>query len=96
MEGDEFIAASLAAAEWFWSGFALLTMLITFIAGQHFVARIPDVHLTEFTDALAHGEILLMVDVPLYRVAEIETFVHQQHPEATVAGTSWTMDAFGI
>ena len=90
------LIASLVAAEWFWSGFALVTMLITFFAGQQFVARIPDVHLTEFTDALAHGEILLMVDVPLYRVAEIETFVHQQHPEAAVTGASWTLDAFGI
>jgi hypothetical protein len=88
--------ASLSAAEWFWSGFALATMLISFFAGQQFVARIPDVHLTEFTDALSHGEILLMVDVPLYRVAEIENVVHKQHPEATVGGASWTMDAFGI
>ncbi len=90
------LIASLAAAEWFWSGFALLTMLISFFAGQQFVARIPDVHLTEFTDALAHGEILLTLDVPLYRVAEIENLVHKHHPEAAVGGTSWTMDAFGI
>ena len=90
------LIASLAATEWYWSGFALLTMFITFFAGQQFVLRIPDVHLTEFTDALSHGEILLMVDVSLYRVAEIEHFVHQQHPEAAVGGTSWTMDAFGI
>ncbi len=90
------LIASLTAAEWFWSGFALLTMLITFFAGQQFVLRIPDVHLTEFTDALSHGEILLMVDVSLYRVAEIEHFIHQQHPEAAVGGTSWTVDAFGI
>jgi hypothetical protein len=90
------LIASLATAEWFWSGFALAMMLITFFAGQQFVVRIPDVHLTEFTDALAHGEILLMVDVSLYRVAEIENHVHQQHPEAVVGGASWTMDAFGI
>ena len=90
------LIASLVAAAWIWSGFALVTMFITFIAGQQFVLRIPDVHLTEFTDALSHGEILLMVDVSLYRVAEIEHFVHQQHPEAAVGGTSWTMDAFGI
>lgn len=88
--------ASLAATEWFWSGFALATMLISFVAGQQFVVRIPDVHLTEFSDALSHGEILLMVDVAIYRVAEIENFVHKQHPEAAVGGTSWTIDAFGI
>jgi hypothetical protein len=54
------------------------------------------VHLTEFTDALAHGEILLMVDVSLHRVAEIENFVHRHHPEAAISGTSWTIDALGI
>ena len=90
------LIASLVTAEWFWFGFALVTMLITFFAGQQFVVRIPDVHLTEFTDALSHGEILLMVDLSLYRVAEIENFVHKHHPEATVGGASWTVDAFGI
>ena len=88
--------ATLAAAEWFWFGFALALMLISFFAGQQFVVRIPDVHLTEFTDALSHGEILLMVDVSHFRVAEIENFVHKQHPEAAVGGVSWAMDAFGI
>ena len=90
------LIASLAVAAWFWSGFALVTMLISFFAGQQFVVRIPDVHLTEFTDALAHGEILLMVDVSLYRITEIESFIHRHHPEAVVGGASWTMDAFGI
>jgi len=88
--------ATLAAAEWLWFGFALVTMLICFIAGQQFVVRIPDVHLAEFTDALSHGEILLMVDVSHFRVAEIENLVHKQHPEAAVGGVSWTIDAFGI
>ncbi len=90
------LITSLASTKWFWAGFALITMLVTFFAGKQFVVRIPDVHLTEFTDALAHGEILLMVDVSLYRVAEIENFVHQHYPEATIGGSSWTMDAFGI
>jgi hypothetical protein len=75
---------------------ALAIMLVTFFAGEQFVVRVPDVHLTEFTDALAHGEILLMVDVPASRVAEIENFVHRRHPEAVVGGVGWSMDAFGI
>ena len=75
---------------------SLLIMAITFIAGEQFVVHVPDVHLTEFSDALSHGEILLMVDVPKNRVAETEGFVHHKHPEAVARGTSWTVDAFGL
>lgn len=60
------LVISLFIAEWLWFGLAILIMLITFIIGQQFVMRLPDDHLTEFTDALSHGEILLMVDVPLH------------------------------
>lgn len=87
---------TLVLVELFWLIVAFTVMFMTFLAGEQFVVRIPDVHLTEFTDALSHGEILLMVDVPVTRVAEIEGFVHHQHPEAAVGGVGWTMDAFGI
>jgi len=71
-------------------------MLISFTTGEQFVVRIPDVQLAEFTDALSHGEILLMLDVSLFHVTEIQNLVHMQHPEAAVGGVSWTMDGFGI
>lgn len=71
-------------------------MLVTFIVGEQFVVKVPDVHLTEFTEALSHGEVLLMVDVPSRRVAEIEDFIHHRYPEAVVGGVGWTLDAFGI
>ncbi|MEN8173520.1 MAG: hypothetical protein ABFS03_11660 [Chloroflexota bacterium] len=86
----------MATAEFFWALAALFIMALTFFAGEHFVVHVPDVHLTEFTDALSHGEILLMVDVPSGRVAEIEGFVHHHNPSASVGGVSWTVDAFGI
>jgi hypothetical protein len=75
---------------------SLLVMLLTFIAGEQIAVRVPNVHLTEFTDALRHGEVLLMVDVPGYRVAEIETYMHRRHPESVPGGVSWTVDAFGL
>lgn len=90
------LVASVATAEWFWSGVSLTIMLSTFLAGKQFIEHVPNDHLTEFTSALAHGEILLMVDVPIYRVSETVGFVEHHHPEATLDGTSWTMDAFGI
>lgn len=90
------LIATLITGETLWSAVALTVMLVTFIAGEQFVIYLPDVHLTEFTDALSHGEILLMVDVPKNRVAEIEHFVHHKHPEAIIGGVSWSIDAFGI
>ncbi len=87
---------SLAMTQFYWSLAALFVMTVTFFAGEHFVVNVPDVHLSEFTDALSHGEILLMVDVPVRRVAEIEKAVHYHHPEAVVGGVSWTVDAFGL
>jgi hypothetical protein len=90
-----FIVALVMAA-FYWTLVALFVMAITFFAGEHFVVHVPDVHLTEFTDALSHGEILLMVDVPADRVVEIENMIHHRNPEAVVGGVSWTVDAFGI
>lgn len=88
--------ASLLASKWFLAGLSLVMMLISYIGGKFFVEHVPHDHLTEFTCALAHGEILLMVDVPLYRVTETVEYVEHQHPEARLDGASWTVDAFGI
>ena len=90
------LIVSLVLTAFYWSLGALFVMVITFFAGEHFVVNVPDVHLSEFNDALSHGEILLMVDVPVGRVAEIEKTVHNHHPEAVVGGVGWTVDAFGI
>jgi len=70
-------------------------MMANFLAGLRFT-RLPNTHLDEFRDAMAHGEILLMVDVPERQVASIENLVHQHHPEATVGGVSWGAPAFGL
>lgn len=86
--------ASLVLGSVIFAALSLFVMLLTFIEGEQFAVKVPDVQLTEFTDALAHGEVLLMVDVPVYRVAEIEGFVRHHHPEAAIGGVSWTLDAF--
>ena len=70
-------------------------MMANFLAGLRFT-RLPNTHLDEFRDAMAHGEILLMVDVPEQRVADIENQVHHHHPEATVGGVGWGTPAFGL
>lgn len=70
-------------------------MVTNFLAGLWFT-RLPNTHLGEFRDAMSHGEILLMVDVPEKQVAEIEEHVHHHHPEAAVGGVSWGTPAFGL
>ena len=70
-------------------------MAANFLVGLHFT-NIPNTHLGEFRDALAHGEILLLVDVPESQVAAVETEVHQHHPEATIRGVGWGAEAFGL
>jgi len=90
------LIVTLIMSEYLLAIIALGGIAATFFAGEHFVVHVPNVHLTEFTDALSHGEILLMVDVPVSRVTEIEDFVHQHHPEAAIGGVGWSLDAFEI
>jgi hypothetical protein len=47
-------------------------------------------------DAMRHGELLLMVDVPVWRVERVEALVHKHHPEAVVGGVGWHIDALHI
>ena len=72
-----------------------ILMAANFLIGIRFV-RLPNTHLNEFKDALAHGEILLMVDVSEDRVAAVEKLIHHHHPEAAVGGVSWGTPAFGL
>jgi len=90
------LVIALVAVEFNWAMISLSIMAVTFIAGEQFVVHVPSVHLTEFTDALSHGEVLLMIDIPSNRVVEIEDFVHHKYPEAAVGGVSWSMEAFGL
>ena len=87
---------ALISSEANWAMLSLLIMTATFIAGEQFVVHVPTVHLTEFSGALSHGEILLMIDIPSKRLVEIENFVHHTFPEAVVGGVSWSVEAFGL
>jgi hypothetical protein len=87
---------TLVTGDYIWAMISLAVMAVTFIAGEQFVVHVPDVHLAEFTDALSHGEILLMIDVPSSRVAEIEDYIHHKYPEAAVGGVGWATESFGL
>ncbi len=81
-----------------WNGWLLIpvvVMVTNFLAGLSFTS-VPNTHLGEFQDALAHGEILLMVDVAETEVAKVEQQVHHQHPEVAIGGVGWGTAAFGL
>ena len=79
-----------------WAIACVIVMAVTFSLGEWFTSHVPNVHLAEFADALSHREILLMVDVPVWRVREVEEFVHKHHPEAAIGGVGWTIERLGI
>jgi hypothetical protein len=55
---------------------------------------LPNTRIRKFEEAIASGELLMMVDVPRTRVEEIEAIVKSHHPEADVQGTDPTIPAF--
>ena len=75
---------------------AVVIMVATFLGGVFYTFRIPDITLAEFKEALAHGEVLLLMDVPRRRVAKIEEIIHRHHPSAAAGGSSWIIDAFDM
>lgn len=60
------------------------------ILGSWFYARasqkITNTKLQPFRDDIGHGQVLLMLDVPLYRIKEIEEIISNKHPDAVYRG----------
>lgn len=56
--------------------------------------NVQNTRLKEFMKDVNAGQILYMVDVPVYRVDEISELVHSHHPEASVRGVDHTIPAF--
>lgn len=90
------IVMALMQVSWHWLLLPAAAMLATFLSGVGFTSHIPNVHLSEFSDAIHHREILLMVDVPVSQVPRVEELVHRHHPEAVTGGVGWHVDALHI
>jgi hypothetical protein len=56
--------------------------------------RLPNRRLRQFEDAIARGQLLMMIDVPAARVEEIEQIVMRHHPEAELEGVAATVPEF--
>ncbi len=54
----------------------------------------PNSRIAQFQQAIENGELLMMVDVPKGRVAEIEALVSKHHPDAEIEGTEPTVPPF--
>lgn len=67
----------------------LLVMVACLLVGVSFSLRMPNVHWREFTPAVHHGEILLMVEVPSGELKRVDEYVHRRHPEAVTGGVGW-------
>ncbi len=57
-------------------------------------AGAPNSQLRRFEQAIDQGQILMLVDVPKRRVAEIEALIRSHHPDVTIGGTEPTIPAF--
>lgn len=55
---------------------------------------LPNSRLKQFEDAIAQGQLLLMVDVPKGQVDETSELVKKHHPEAEIEGTEPTIPPF--
>lgn len=80
----------------------LVTILIATVVGALFGAwaasmigiSTPNNALKRFEAEIGEGRVLLMVDVPKDRVAEMRGLVHRKYPEASDHGLEPTMPAF--
>ena len=75
---------------------SLLVMLSTFSAGYYFTTHVPHMHLSEFQAELKHGEIILLVDIPRWRISPILKALKDSHPEAHTGGVGWTIEPLHI
>lgn len=57
-------------------------------------AAVPNSRLKQFAGDIAHGKVLLMVDVPYGRVGQVRDVVLSRHPEAVSGGQETRYPAF--
>ncbi len=89
-------SAAMLAGLPYWVLAGLMVMLLSFVAGNYFTSHVPHVHMTDYQNAIGNGEVLLLVDIPLWRVHGIESRIRTTHPEMELGGVSWTVELMGI
>ncbi|AMP11020.1 putative transmembrane protein [Collimonas arenae] len=85
-----------------WVHLNWLAMVATTLAGAVLgswmsgmaAAALPNSRLKSFHAGIEEGKILLLVDVPFKRVAEIEALIEKRHPEASFSGVEKHIPVF--
>jgi len=80
----------------------MVAVLIAVVVGAAFgawsasmaAAAVPNSRLKQFHDDIARGKVLLILDVPFTRVAEIRELVAGRHPEALPGGQETRFPVF--
>jgi hypothetical protein len=75
---------------------AMLALMVATLVLGVLETGLPNVSIDQLHDALHHGEVLLLIDVPQARIADVEQLLHARHPTATSGGVSWTIERFGM
>ena len=90
------LAAALWSADWGWAIGATLVAAANVYLGYRVAQQVPQTHVEDCQTPLRHGEILLLVDVPRWRITEVERRLRASHPEVEIGGVGWGWDAIGI
>ncbi len=90
------LAAALWSADWLWAAAAAVVAAINVSLGYLFARQVPQTHVEDCRIPLRHGEILLLVDVPRWRITAVERRLKESHPEVEIGGVGWGWDALGI
>lgn len=88
--------AGLVMHNWALAIPAALLCAACYVMGRYFVRHIPRSHISDFKNQMSHGDVLLLADVPRWRVYEIERVLKGRHPEMDTGGVGWTVHALGI
>lgn len=75
-----------------WLAAMVAVMIVAYVAGL-LDTRLPTTRIGQMDGAINHGEIVMMVDQPAGRVRELERMIQRRHPEATMGGVGWTIEA---
>ncbi|MCG7898180.1 MAG: hypothetical protein JAY85_06945 [Candidatus Thiodiazotropha weberae] len=84
------------ASEWLLVAGCLTLLLASALLGYYYSGQVQQAHIDDFDVPLKHGEFLLLVDLPRWRVSQVERSIRQQHPEVELGGVGWGIDALGI
>ncbi len=87
------MVVALMFGSWLLAGVFVLIAVAMQLSGFLFANRPRNAALDRFRDALAEGEVLLVVDVEREHASKVKQLIHSYHPGAESGGSGWYIDA---